>query len=241
MRCDMGERHLVYIRVDDRMYRDRNADELYYNGNVIGLHVQWLLGHSAVNCLVNMLDFHAGNVAMIEGKPASFSPFQVMASDFLYRADPNHHYTNAETVLQALYRACPITGFWERSPKILDKTNIFSPDNNTGITVVDFFDCMHPKYCFINPNTPFVTRDLKVFPPCVPLDAATYLTAFGDAPKNWESGHVTRLIEKLSIVPLLTKDELYHIFLSKKRFPSESFHDRPPVFLDVGSLTEVTC
>ncbi len=41
----MGERHLVYIRVDNRMYRDGNADELYYNSNVIGLHVQWLLGY----------------------------------------------------------------------------------------------------------------------------------------------------------------------------------------------------
>ncbi len=60
----MGERHLVYIRVDNRMYRDGNADELYYNSNVIGLHVQWLLGYSAVNCLVNMLDFHARKVIM---------------------------------------------------------------------------------------------------------------------------------------------------------------------------------
>jgi hypothetical protein len=216
----MGERHLVYIRVDDRMYRDRSADELYYNDNVIGLHVQWLLGHNAVNCLVNMLDLHARNVTMVEGKPASISPFQVMASDFLYRADPHHHYTNAENVLQALYRACPITGFWESSSKILDKTRMFSPDNNTGITVVDFTDCMRPRYCFINPNTPFVTRNLKAFASCVPLDAATYVAAFGDAPKNWEPGHAARLIEKLSLVPLLTRDELIHIFLPKNRLAS---------------------
>ncbi|MCP4702875.1 MAG: hypothetical protein GY862_39345 [Gammaproteobacteria bacterium] len=45
----MGERHLVYVRVDDTVYQNFQEEEIYYNRNVVGLHVQWLLGYSAFN------------------------------------------------------------------------------------------------------------------------------------------------------------------------------------------------
>ena len=226
----MGERHLVYVRVDNSLFQEHYAhrlDDLYYNRNLTGLHIQWLLGHSAVNCLVNMLNFHSKNVSVIEGKPISLSPFQVMASDLSDRGDRQQQYTQAERALQSLYRVCPITGFWTTGVKILDKDRLFYADNNTGITVVDFADCLHPKYCFLNPNTPFVTQPLKAFPACVPLDAATYLTAFGEVPKNWEQGHLERLLARLSAFPVLTREELYQIFLPQAYLATASPPELP--------------
>jgi len=107
----MGERHLVYVRVDDRIYQNRTDEENYYNRNVIGIHVQWLPGYSAFNFLVNMIDFHKKNIIESDRKKLNFSPFQLMASDFLHRSDTGKNYTNAEKILQAVYTFCPITGF----------------------------------------------------------------------------------------------------------------------------------
>jgi len=143
-----------------------------------------------------------------------------MASDFLYRQDPGQHYTNAENVLQALYRVCPITGFWETSAKILERTRFFYYDNNTGITVVDLLDFDNPKYCFINPGTAFVNHDVNTLEPGVPLDAQTYLTAFGTAPQAWNENHLSMLLQKISEVKLLTKAQLYDIFLPNKSLDS---------------------
>ncbi|NOQ35218.1 MAG: hypothetical protein GQ569_04905 [Methylococcaceae bacterium] len=201
----MGERHLVYIRINDKSPLSKEGEELYYNGNVIGLHVQWLLGYDAFNCLVNILDFHKKNL--------NFSPFQLMASDFMNRQSPARKFTNAEKVLQALYTVCPITGFWENSASILDKDNFFYNDNNTGITVVDFLDFNEPRYCFINPNTLFVDSNVGSLTPCHPLDAQMYLSAFGQPPEIWEDGHLECLLEKISKVKVLSKEQLFDIFL----------------------------
>jgi hypothetical protein len=210
----MGERHLVYVRVNNDIYKNYDEEEIYYNKNLIGLHLQWLLGYSALNCLINLLDFHQKNVIHREGKSFNLSPFQLMASDSMYRADGGRKYTNAEKVLQALYGVCPITGFWETSAKILDKDDFFSNDNNTGITIVDLLEFDQPKYCFLNPGSWFVDAAIKTLPPCEPLDAATYLAGFGQPPQDWESGHLAVLLEKIGKVKLLTKQQLYAIFLS---------------------------
>jgi len=184
----MCERHLVYLRVNNELYGKLEEEEIYFNKNVIGIHVQWLLGYSALNCLVNLLDFHQKNVIHHDGKNINLSPFSQMASDSIYRADGNRKYTNAEKVLQALYSICPITGFWETSAKILDKHNFFSNDNNTGITIIDLLEFDQPKYCFLNPGSWFVDAAIKTLPSCEPLDAITYLTGFGQPPQNWGVG-----------------------------------------------------
>ncbi len=221
----MGERHLVYVRVDDKIYQNHTDEEIYYNRNVIGIHVQWLLGYSAFNSLVNMIDFHNKNIVAADGKKVNFSPFQLLASDFLHRSVEN--YTNAEKILQALYTVCPITGFWETSAKILHKTNFFYYDNNTGITVVDFLNFDKPKYCFIIPGTAFINNDVRILETCNPLDAKTYLTAFGESPKGWPDNHLTMLLNKISEVKLLSKEELYDIFIADKTLsyePNNALH-----------------
>ena len=55
-------------------------------------------------------------------------------------------------------------------------------------TIIDFFEFDRPKYCFMNPGSMFVNRSLASFDSCTPLDAPTYLTAFGDPPKRWPDG-----------------------------------------------------
>lgn len=220
----MGERHLVYVRINNKSPLYREEEGIYYNNNIIGIHVQWLIGHSAVNCLVNMLDFHWKN--------SNFSPFQLMASDFINRQDPSRKFTNAEKILLALYTVCPATGFWENSASLLDKTNFFYNDNNTGITIVDFFDFDEPKYCFINPNTPFVNSDLGKLAPCQPLDAETYLTAFGKPPQGWEDGHLDKLLIKLSKIKILTKEQLLDIFQSNNALSYDKKIEQVQGFLD---------
>jgi hypothetical protein len=209
----MGERHLIYLRVNNELYGKHEEEEIYFNKNVIGLHVQWLLGYSALNCLVNLLDFHQKNILHRDGKSFNLSPFSLMASDSMYRMDAGKKYTNAEKVLQALYSVCPITGFWETSAKILDRNDFFSNDNNTGITIVDLLEFDQPKYCFLNPGSWFVDNAIKTLPACEPLDASTYLTGFGQPPQDWDSGHLAVLLEKIAKVKLLTKQQLYAIFL----------------------------
>ena len=117
----MGERHKVYVRIDDQLYGRFLDEEIYYNRRVIGLHHQWLLGYDALNCLVNLLDLHQKNNIIHENKSFNYSPFQVYAADTMYRTDLEKGHTHAEKVLQAVYTACPITGFWSNSAKILEK------------------------------------------------------------------------------------------------------------------------
>jgi hypothetical protein len=209
----MGERHLVYLRVNNERYGKHEEEEIYFNKNVIGLHVQWLLGYSALNCLVNLLDFHRKNIFHSDGKNINLSPFSQMASDSMYRMDAGRKYTNAEKVLQALYSVCSVTGFWETSAKILNKHDFFSNDNNTGITIIDLLEFDQPKYCFLNPGNWFVDTAIKTLPSCEPLDAVTYLTGFGQPPQDWNSEHLPVLFEKIAKVKLLTKQQLYTIFL----------------------------
>ncbi|MDM8530032.1 hypothetical protein QUF63_02590 [Anaerolineales bacterium HSG25] len=219
----MGERHLVYARVDDTGYWGRQEQEqVYYNNNLLGLHHQWLLGYSALNCLVNVLDFHSRNIFIDGDKKMNFSPFHLNASDYLYRQGSESGCTHAEHALQAFYTACHITGFWGSSPTILQKDGFFYNDNNTGITIIDFLEFDQPKYCFMNPGSMFVNHDLASFESCTPLDAPTYLMAFGEPPKKWSEGHLTMLLDKISTVPLLTKEELYDIFLPQHALEDQS-------------------
>lgn len=226
----MGERHLVYVRLDDQMYSRFIEEEIYYNGRVIGLHHQWLLGHDALNCLVNLLDVHQKNVFRHEERVFNSSPFQVYAMDSNYRIDLDKIYTHSEKVLQALYMACPITGFWSNSARILTKDHFFRTDNNTGITVVDLLAFEEPKYCFLNPGSLFVNGNLRTLERGAPLDAETYLSVFGDPPKRWPANHLALLLDKIAKVKLLTKAELYDIFLPKNVLTGET--ERSPLFLE---------
>lgn len=123
-------------------------------------------------------------------------------------------------VLQAVYTACPVTGFWSGSAKILPKEHFFVIDTNTGITVVDLLASDEPKYCFLNPGTPFVNGGLRRIPPGMPLDAVTYLQAFGNPPARWPTGHLAILLDKIAKIKLLTQEELYDILLPKNRLAS---------------------
>jgi hypothetical protein len=225
----MGERHLVYVRLDNKMYGHFLKEEIYYNGCVIGLHHQWLLGYDALNCLVNLLDVHQKNIIAHDGKLFNSSPFQVYAMDALYRIDNDKIYTHAEKVLQALYIACPITGFWSNSARILEKERFFWTDNNTGITVVDLLAFEEPKYCFLNPGSLFANGNLRTLEQGTPLDAETYVHAFGDPPKRWPVSHLSLLLDKVAKIKLLTKEQLYDIFLPKNVLTGET--ERPPLFL----------
>lgn len=217
----MGERHMIYLRLNDKQYGRFLDEEIYYNGQVIGLHHQWLVGHEAVNCLVNLLDLHEKNILRQDGRTFNASPFQVYAMDGLYRLDLDKIYTHAEKVLQAIYTVCPRTGFWSNSAHILPKEKFFWSDNNTGITVIDLLTFEEPSYCFLNPGTLFVNSNLHSLERGAPLDAATYLHACGDPPKRWPATHLPLLLDKLANVKLLTKAQLYDIFLPKHVLPGE--------------------
>jgi len=232
----MGERHMVYVRVDDTGFGQLVNEVIYYNNNVMGLHHQWLLGYDACNCLVNMIDMHQKNVHFDEQTEEhgafNLSPFQLYAADPMYRRDISKVYTHAEKVMQALYNSCPITGFWSNSAKILDKEKLFWNDNNTGMTIIDFLECETPKYCFINPGSMFVDGNMDELESGVPLDAETYLTAFGDPPERWPEGRFEYILEKLSSIQLLTKAELYDIFLLKQRLDVATDLKPMPDFLE---------
>jgi len=230
----MGERHMVYVRIDDKSYGHFVKEEIYYNDNVIGLHHQWLLGYEALNCLVNMLDVHQKHNIYHNHEGINYSPFQVHAMDSNYRTDSEKIYTHSEKILQALYIACPITGFWSNSARILDKDHLFWTDNNTGMTIIDLLEFNEPKYCFLNPGTMFVGGRLRALEQGIPLDAETYLTAFGDPPRRWPKNHLQYLLDKISDVKLLEKKDLYDIFLPKKVLgTSASEIEQHPQFLDI--------
>ncbi len=82
--------------------------------------------------------------------------------------------------------------------------------------VKDILTFDKPKYCFIIPNTAFINNDVRMLESCTPLYAETYLTAFKEAPKGWSDNHLTMLMNKISEVKLLTKEELYDIFIPDK-------------------------
>lgn len=231
----MGERHKVYVRIDDQRYGHFLDEEIYYNRRVIGLHHQWLLGYEALNCLVNLLDLHQKNNIIHENKSFNYSPFQVYAADTMYRTDLEKGYTHAEKVLQAIYTACPITGFWSNSAKILEKDKFFWSDNNTGITIVDLLAFDEPKYCFLNPGTMFVNGNLRAVERGMPLDAETYLSAFGDPPKQWPATHLLMLLDKIAKIKLLTKEDLYDIFLPKNRLASASEIEQAQRLLEIDN------
>ncbi len=83
----MGERHKVYVRIDDKMFGHYLDKEIYYNGRVVGLHHQWLLGYDALNCLVNLLAIHQKSQLVYDGKTFNSSPFQIYATDTNQRTD----------------------------------------------------------------------------------------------------------------------------------------------------------
>ena len=155
----MGQRHQIYLRLGELDDSFSNAERFikkggksFKNEQTVGIHNQWLYGHSAISSLYRFLKF----TEVI--KKEEYSPFK--------QAD------RAISILDSAYSIDIETGYnssniiFETNPQIRDpkdgKKMIKNPqyygecedprngDNNNGITIIDLADLRNPQYCFMS-------------------------------------------------------------------------------------------
>jgi hypothetical protein len=167
----MGQRHQIYLHGARQpnpkaaaQYARASAPDAPFkrwenyrvsSTGVIGLHHQWLYGHTAVQLLKQALEY----AKRLEGE---YHVFQ-----------PEGHVGSPTAALTALYSLDVRTGYYHTVSE-LDYGEVENPDrgdNNDGITIIDLTDPKRPGYCFVNLRG----SELDGVPAYAPLTAHQYL------------------------------------------------------------------
>jgi hypothetical protein len=155
----MGQRHQVYVALPPGHPHVRDGKR-----KNIGVHHQWLYGHTAARLCRNFLTF----VLKAKKEAGHYHPFE-------------NGYESAEEMLKAIYSCDPEFGYYH-SAHILDAGEPEDPmrgDNNDGITVFDLRR-IHEKrgnvsYCFV---WLYESDDDAKLPAFVPLSARQYVRGY---------------------------------------------------------------
>ena len=136
----MGQRHQIYLRLAKVFYNEKNPNnrpEL-----TVGMHNQWLYGHSAVSSLYRFLKF------LDATKGDEYSPMKDSNGDTALAVLDNAYSIDIETGYHSGNHRFPI------NPKDKDYEHCCEDprkgDNNNGITIIDVADIQKPKYCFMS-------------------------------------------------------------------------------------------
>jgi hypothetical protein len=218
----MGQRHQIYVAL---------PKTTRFEKKVIGIHHQWLYGHTAIRMATLFLRY-------VKTEPHLGSEYHPFALG----------YDSPEALLKTLYSCDHEEGYYH-NVCVLEDGEPEDPnlgDNNDGITVFDLRDVVQGRvsYCFANLYDPEDPPD-RAFPMLTPVTGRTYARRYypGHIPAVRAAGrcatHVegekndpelrVRALEALK-VPLMTVAALHEIF--PKTFPAE----RPaPLLLELGS------
>lgn len=125
----MGQRHQVYVRTNPKFYNTGNPNNR--DPQTLGIHHQWLYGHTAIRLLHNFLKFASQDLN--ENYPSCNDPEKALEIlKMSYSFDPAIAYYHG---------VHDITGETTDDPR--------NGDNNNGITIIDFEDGKL-KYCFLS-------------------------------------------------------------------------------------------
>lgn len=152
----MGQRHQIYIQLPAKFYFEGNPNNK--PARVIGLHHQWLYGHSALSSLQRLLTFIS--------KQGDYGPIGRGQGEEI-------------EVIKAIYACDWTSGYFHGVHDISDETSCIDPregDNNDGITIVDLSG-KAPKYCFMSVHH-LEGRHGDKTPVLKPLSAKQYLAAY---------------------------------------------------------------
>lgn len=117
----MGQRHQVYVRLPET----RKGPS-----RVVGIHHQWLYGHSAVRSLGRFIKF-------IKAQDSFYADSLIQES--------------GESILNSIYSIEIETGYYHRVHQLYAECEDPNRgDNNDGITIIDLKDRKNPKYCFMS-------------------------------------------------------------------------------------------
>jgi hypothetical protein len=205
----MGQRHQVYLRTKPRFYNKGNVNNK--NAQTLGIHHQWLYGHTAIRLLHNFLNF-----ASIDLSNKSYSSLD----------DPE----KALEILKHAYSFDPAIAYHHSVHDITGETtdDPRNGDNNNGITVIDFEDGKL-KYCFLSVghlecmhetvHDPYYDEDSEgktlTYKNFEPIDVKQWMNLhYG---KDWNKGdadslEIQKLIDFVSSFELLSVKRLAEIF-----------------------------
>lgn len=187
----MGQRHQIYMKVNTY-----NNDQ-----RIVGIHHQWLYGHTAGYFAGKALQFLNALVQTDE------ETGKVVINDYVLKSSP-------ERVLQAIYNIDHETGYYKHCPIIGDFGECDDPskgDNNNGITVFDATDLENLKYCMMvfpweeaeKPTTPYQAISVR-----------SYVRQYYPQNKDWVDGYLESrlMLVKESRAALLTTNQLKGMF-----------------------------
>jgi hypothetical protein len=217
----MGQRHQIYVALSKK-----HPDVQKGEKRVIGIHSQWLYGHTAARLCERFLKFIIMGKSQRADHCGDYSPF--VCGD-----------GNETEVLKSIYGCDPANGYFQKLYNLEDgePEDPRLGDNNDGITVFDLRRLTGNRgrigYCF-------VSFGHKGLPEMKPLSARQYVRAYypeevdevripgfkvcrkPNGEKNDPENRV-RAVERLR-VPVMTEKDLHEIW--PKVFPQPAAQAR---------------
>ena len=186
----MGQRHQIYVKLPAVNYGDSNPNSK--PSAVIGIHHQWLYGHTAARQLHNLLTFF--------NNQQQYGPFTGKST-----------FSDPQTALVAIYSVDIATGYYHQVAPLseLECEDPRNGDNNDGTTIVDFTG-KKPKYAFMSIETLECAHksQIKNYKNFEPISARNWINLYyPDFDKPLITGAAKNLRDSLNITDEYSEQE----------------------------------